>query len=79
MAEIMGAALLTGFIVYCISAFINDLRMNREEARRMEELEDRRRRRKIEMIYRDKITARAELMNEWQKVGKLGYYDAKWE
>lgn len=74
MPELIGAVLLVGYVILSVKFIVDEHKEIKQQQQEEEEFEKRRIARRVQVIYRDKLTARAKLMHEWERVSRLGYY-----
>lgn len=74
MPEFLGICLLVGYAVMSTKFVMDEHKEIKKQEQEEEEFQRRRIARRVQVIYRDKLTARAELMHEWEHVGVMGEY-----
>lgn len=74
MPELIGAVLLACYAILSVKFIVDEDKEIKQQQQEEEEFEKERIARRVQVIYRDKLTARMVLMHKWKRVGRLGYY-----
>lgn len=67
MPEILGICILAVYAVVSTKFIVDERKEKKQQQQEEEEFQRRRIARRVQVIYRDKLTARAELMHEWER------------